>query len=71
MNNKCKYFPEEGPICYAGSDISGEFKCTKQYSLTCIYAERISPYEEAKQKVLEAHNIDLRKIDRGLLYGDE
>lgn len=37
---KCEFYPklEDDCVCYAGSDISGTFICTKEFSKTCRYA---------------------------------
>ena len=43
--NKCQFYPTdeelniEGPFCRAGSDISGEYICTEEYSKRCEWAE--------------------------------
>jgi len=39
--HKCEFYPTEkdDPICDCGSDISGSFVCTKEYSLTCLLAK--------------------------------
>lgn len=38
--NICEFYPKEGEgcVCNCGSDVSGKFVCTKEYSLTCICA---------------------------------
>jgi hypothetical protein len=36
---KCEFFPTgDEPICDCGSDVSGYFECTVEYSLTCQWA---------------------------------
>lgn len=39
-DDKCEFYPkpDNGCICYAGSNISSKFICTKEFSKSCIYA---------------------------------
>ncbi len=41
--NKCEFYPlpGEGCVCYGGSDVSGEFTCTEEYSKSCQWAEEV------------------------------
>ena len=36
----CEFYPQESddPVCACGSDISGKFVCTKEYSNSCQWA---------------------------------
>ena len=40
MNDQCEFYPGEhdGCVCWAGSDVSGGFFCTEEYSKTCQWA---------------------------------
>jgi len=40
-NDKCEFYPTDGDcVCACGSDISGDFICTKEYSKTCQWANK-------------------------------
>lgn len=38
--DKCEFYPREndGAVCTRGSDVSGRFICTKEYSEACQWA---------------------------------
>jgi len=40
MEDECEFYPgpDNGCVCAAGSDISGVFVCTKEYSERCQWA---------------------------------
>ena len=40
MKDICEFYPteEDDCVCDCGSDVSGHFVCTKQYSLDCQWA---------------------------------
>ena len=42
MKDRCEFYPmpeEETCVCSGGSDISGPFVCTKEYSESCQWAQ--------------------------------
>lgn len=49
MEQKLCYFypePEEGSVCWAGSEISSTFPCTEEYSRTCQWANEQRKLQE-------------------------
>jgi len=66
---KCKYYPniEDGPVCDCGSDVSGTFVCTKEYSKTCQWA-----IDRKKQelKSLEIEILDYIHENQPEIYWD-
>lgn len=48
VQDVCEFYPtpeEETCVCGAGSDVSGKFLCTKEFSMACQWAN-----EERKRK---------------------
>jgi hypothetical protein len=66
---KCKYYPiiEDGPVCDCGSDVSGTFVCTEEYSKTCQWA-----IDRKKQelKSLEIEILDYIHENQPEIYWD-
>ena len=62
-NDKCEFYPEEGSVCYAGSDVAGPFKCTHEYSLVCTWAnERRIKVEVFGRKVTRQIKLTREKV---------
>ena len=38
--DRCEFYPSDGPVCDCGSDVSGDFVCSKSYSLICPWANK-------------------------------
>ena len=54
MEDRCEFYPgpDDGCVCAAGSDISGPFSCTKEYSNECQWAtEHRVNWKEWKRKL--------------------
>lgn len=43
---KCQFYPREGCVCDAGSDVSGKFICDIAYSLNCPWAAELREEEK-------------------------
>lgn len=48
LEGACEFYPshpEDGPVCAAGSDVSGRFVCTAEYGRNCQWANQLRKYE--------------------------
>jgi len=64
LPEKCEFYPipDGGSICECGLDISGEFKCTKEYSTTCEPA--IEKRKEKKFNPVETKEKTPTELDK-------
>lgn len=48
MEDKCEFYPgpDNGCVCAAGSDVSGVFACTKEYSNECQWARELREHKQ-------------------------